>query len=255
MNTQSPPHQLFGIDVDWAASMLLAVMVVAILFAIYTALTVRDPMAKRVKALSERREELKAGITASSGPKKRAKLVRRSETTDSIRQFLDKLKVLQDSQLAVAQQSLAQAGIRNKEWAVAVILGRMVMPIVLGLIAATMLYWTDMYPTLSSFKRFMFFAAAVGLGYKGPDIYLQNLTTKRTNLIRKGLPDALLIVDPKKEQNAVLEAKRLGIPVIGIGSTDTDVTDVSYPILANDASRASIAFIVKFLADAYKNQG
>ena len=73
----------------------------------------------------------------------------------------------------------------------AVILGRMVMPIVLGLIAATMLYWTDMYPTLSSFKRFMFFAAAVGLGYKGPDIYLQNLTTKRTNLIRKGLPDAL----------------------------------------------------------------
>ena len=70
----------------------------------------------------------------------------------------------------------------------------------------------------------------------------------------KGLPDALLIVDPKKEMNAVLEAKRLGIPVIGIGSTDTDVNEVSYPVLANDASRASIAFIVKFLADAYKNQ-
>jgi small subunit ribosomal protein S2 len=70
----------------------------------------------------------------------------------------------------------------------------------------------------------------------------------------KGLPDALLIVDPKKEQNAVLEAKRLGITTIGIGSTDTDITDVTYPILANDASRASIAFIVKFLADAYKQQ-
>ena len=68
----------------------------------------------------------------------------------------------------------------------------------------------------------------------------------------KGLPDALLIVDPKKEQNAVLEAKRLGITTIGIGSTDTDITDVTYPILANDASRASIAFIVKHLADAYK---
>jgi len=191
MTNQSPPHQLFGIDVAWAASMLLGVIVVAILFAIYTALTIRDPMTKRVKALNERREELKAGITASSGPKKRAKLIRRSETTDSIRMFLDKLKVLQDSQLAEAQQKLAQAGIRNKEWAVAVILGRMVAPIVLGLIAATMLYWTDMYPLLTSFKRFMWFAAAVGLGYKGPDIYLQNITTKRTDLVRKGLPDAL----------------------------------------------------------------
>lgn len=70
----------------------------------------------------------------------------------------------------------------------------------------------------------------------------------------KGLPEALLIVDPKKEQNAVLEAKRLGIAVIGIGSTDTDLTGVTYPILANDASRASIEFIVKHLAEAYKQQ-
>ena len=70
----------------------------------------------------------------------------------------------------------------------------------------------------------------------------------------KGLPEAMLIVDPKKEQNAVLEAKRLGIMTIGIGSTDTDVTDVSIPNLANDATRASIAFIDKYLADAYKNQ-
>ena len=68
----------------------------------------------------------------------------------------------------------------------------------------------------------------------------------------KGLPDALFIVDPKKEVNAVAEAKRLGIPVIAIANTDCDISDIDYPIVANDSSRASIEFIVKHLTDAYK---
>lgn len=68
----------------------------------------------------------------------------------------------------------------------------------------------------------------------------------------KGLPDALLIVDPKKEINAVREANRLGIPTVAIMSTDCDINEVTYPILANDASRASIEFIVKRLADALR---
>ena len=68
----------------------------------------------------------------------------------------------------------------------------------------------------------------------------------------KGLPDALFIVDPKKENNAVLEARRLGIPVVAIANTDSDLTVIDYPIVANDSSRASIEFIVKHLANAYK---
>ncbi len=68
----------------------------------------------------------------------------------------------------------------------------------------------------------------------------------------KGIPDAMLIVDPKKEMSAVLEAKRLGVPIIALGSTDCDITLADYPVLANDASRASIEYIVKFLAEAYK---
>ena len=68
----------------------------------------------------------------------------------------------------------------------------------------------------------------------------------------KGLPDAMFIVDPKKEVNAVLEAKRLGIPTIAIANTDCDISNIDYPIVANDASRASIGFIVKKLGEAYK---
>ena len=58
---------ILGVDVVWAGTMLAAVGVFAVLFAIYNALTVRNPMTKRVKALNERREQLKAGILTPPG--------------------------------------------------------------------------------------------------------------------------------------------------------------------------------------------
>ena len=130
---------LLGVDVIWAGSMLAGLAALAVVLAIYAAVTVRDPMAKRVKALNERREQLKAGIVVAAS-RKRASIVRRNDTTDRIRAFLQKLSVLQDSQLAVAQRKLAQAGIRKKEWGVAIILGRMIGPIVLGGLAALVIY-------------------------------------------------------------------------------------------------------------------
>jgi tight adherence protein C len=187
----TPPHPtLLGVDVIWVGSILAAVAALAVMVAIYAAVTVRDPMAKRVKALNERREQLKAGIVVR-GAKKRAALVRRNVTTDRMRSTLERLQVLQDSQVASIQQKLAQAGIRKKEWAVAVIFARMILPIGLGLVAAILVYWSDTFPEWGTMKRFFAFAAAVVLGYKGPDLYVQNMVTKRTHAIRKGLPDAL----------------------------------------------------------------
>ncbi|MDF8332483.1 type II secretion system F family protein [Novosphingobium cyanobacteriorum] len=186
------PHHptLLGVDVIAAGSVLAGIAAAAIMLAIYAAITVRDPMAKRVKALNDRREQLKAGIVTNSA-RKRASIIRRNQTTDTIRTFLESLKVLQDSQLKDIQQKLAQAGIRKKEWAVAVILGRMIGPIVLGLLAGIMIYWVNYFPEWASYKKFGAFAIMVILGYKGPDIFVANLVGKRTNEIRKGLPDAL----------------------------------------------------------------
>ena len=186
-----PAHPtLLGVDVIFAGTLLAGVAAMMVLLAIYAAVNVRDPMAKRVKALNERREQLKAGIIVASS-RKRASIVRRNDTTDRIRTFLQKLSVLQDSQLAVAQRKLAQAGIRKKEWGVAVILGRMIGPIVFGGLAALMIYWDNFFPTWPEYKKFGAFAAMLVFGYKSPDIYLANLIGKRTHQIRKGLPDAL----------------------------------------------------------------
>ena len=188
--TNAGGPQLMGIDVLWVATMLSAVACIAVMIAIYSAVTVRDPMVKRVKALSERREQLKAGITATTS-KKRAKLIRKTETTDKMRQLLSKLQVLQDDQVKSVQQRLAQAGIRRKELAVTVIFCRMVLPIVIGGGAGIYIYAMNGFPDWGAFKKFAAFAAATILSYKAADIYLTNLVTKRTDAIRKGLPDAL----------------------------------------------------------------
>ncbi len=189
LNTPPGPT-LLGFDVIIVGSILAGVAAVAVMMAIYAAITVRDPMAKRVKALNERREQLKAGIVTASA-KKRASLVRKTDTTDKMRDTLSSLKVLQDSQVKLVQQKLAQAGIRKKELAVAVIFLRMVLPIVLGTVVGLIVYVLNVYPEWGSFKKVLAFGAALGLGYKGPDIYITNLINKRTNAVRKGLPDAL----------------------------------------------------------------
>ncbi|MEY4055071.1 MAG: hypothetical protein RL519_406 [Pseudomonadota bacterium] len=189
LNTPPGPT-LLGVDVILVGSILAGLAAVAVMFAIYTAVTIRDPMAKRVKALNERRDQLKSGIVTQTA-KKRASLVRKNETADKMKDTLSSLKVLQQSQLEVIQQKLAQAGIRRKDLGIVVIFARMVLPIILGGIVGFMVYGINFFPEWGGMKRLMAFAAAVGLGYKGPELYIGNMISKRTDAIRKGLPDAL----------------------------------------------------------------
>ncbi|HSE56774.1 MAG TPA: 30S ribosomal protein S2 [Candidatus Paceibacterota bacterium] len=68
------------------------------------------------------------------------------------------------------------------------------------------------------------------------------------------LPDAIVVVDTKKEHIAVTEAKKMGLTVIGIGNTDCSVKSVHYPIVANDGSRSSIELVLDILKAAYEQQ-
>jgi tight adherence protein C len=187
----APPSgpTILGFDVIYIATMLSAVATFAVLLAIYAATTVKDPMAKRVKALNDRREQLKAGIVASTN--KRKKLTNRNQAADRVRTILSQFKMLQDDQLKKIQQRLMQAGIRTKDLAFFLIFARFVLPVVIGLAAVIMLYGFGMFPQWSWLRRYMTVAGAIGLSYKAPDIWLKNKVTKRSHAIRKGLPDAL----------------------------------------------------------------
>ena len=180
---------LLGFDVMVVGSILAGIAAMAVVFAIYTAVTIRDPMAKRVKALNERRDELKAGIVTANA-KKRQSLVRKSDKTEKVKDTLSSMKVLQQSQVDMMVQKLAWAGFRNKEVAVYLIGLRLVLPVILGLIGFVLLYVLEIKPDWQ-IKRVMAMGALVFGGYKGPELYLGNIAKKRTDLIRKGLPDAL----------------------------------------------------------------
>ena len=66
----------------------------------------------------------------------------------------------------------------------------------------------------------------------------------------KKLPDALFVVDPVEEHNAVAEARKLHIPVFALVDTNADPTVIDYPIPANDDAVRSITLMVGVMADA-----
>ena len=73
----------------------------------------------------------------------------------------------------------------------------------------------------------------------------------------KRIPDAIFIVDPKKERICVQEAHTLGIPLIGICDTNCDPEELDYVIPGNDDAIRAVKLIVSKMADAVieANQG
>ena len=66
----------------------------------------------------------------------------------------------------------------------------------------------------------------------------------------RGLPDLLFVIDQKKDEIAILEAKKLGIPVICLADTNADPSNIDYVIPGNDDAIRSIKLITSKLADA-----
>jgi len=73
----------------------------------------------------------------------------------------------------------------------------------------------------------------------------------------KKLPDAIFVVDPKKERICIQEAHTLDIPVIGIADTNCDPDELTYVIPGNDDAIRAVKLIVAKMADAVieANQG
>jgi small subunit ribosomal protein S2 len=66
-------------------------------------------------------------------------------------------------------------------------------------------------------------------------------------------PDVMFVIDPKKEQMAVTEAKKMGLSVISVLNTDCNLKQIDFPIIANDASVSSITFFLTKIKEAYTN--
>jgi small subunit ribosomal protein S2 len=70
--------------------------------------------------------------------------------------------------------------------------------------------------------------------------------------VMKHLPQALFVVDAKRESIAVKEAQKMSIPVIALCGSDNNLAEVDYPVPGNDSSKASIEFFLREIAGAFK---
>ncbi|MEE1107410.1 MAG: 30S ribosomal protein S2, partial [Macrococcus canis] len=66
----------------------------------------------------------------------------------------------------------------------------------------------------------------------------------------KSMPSALFVVDPRKERNAIAEAKKLHIPIVGIVDTNCDPDEIDYVIPANDDAIRAVKLLTGKMADA-----
>lgn len=66
----------------------------------------------------------------------------------------------------------------------------------------------------------------------------------------KTMPQALFVVDPRKERNAIAEARKLNIPIVGIVDTNCDPDEIDYVIPANDDAIRAVKLLTGKMADA-----
>lgn len=85
------------------------------------------------------------------------------------------------------------------------------------------------------------------------DRKIDNLTFYFSGIVSlKEPPKAIFVIDPKREKNAVAEARKTGVPVVALAGTDCDLSEIDYPIPANDSSVSSIKFFLDEIAAAYR---
>jgi small subunit ribosomal protein S2 len=86
------------------------------------------------------------------------------------------------------------------------------------------------------------------------DIEIGNLEKMFLGIVSlKKIPDALFVIDPRHEKNAVKEASDLNIPIVAVASSDCDISGITYPIVGNDAAKTSVQFFVDEIAKAYSD--
>lgn len=178
---------MLGINTIDFLSALAGIVALVVMVTIYQTSLVRDPMKSRIKSLNDRRETLKSGLLTST---KRKSPLKKVDNVGMLRNIAEKLKLLQNEQTRKVSQSLMQAGFRSNDAVVVYQVSRLVLPLLMGLIGIIMFYGLGMMPSMKSMHP-VFAVTLVLFGLKAPDLYISNTRQKRTEAIRKSLPDAL----------------------------------------------------------------
>lgn len=198
MDAQLP----FGLTTIDAVTIFSGIAAFMLCIAMWNALSVRDPMRGRVKNLQQRRDELRAGFIA---PTRRTSSIRKRGQTDEVRKIFEKLKLMRREQSEKVQKQLIRAGWRSRDAEVLYLVAKLASPVVIGFGAIFLIMVVDILG-LATPIRFLATTGAIILGFMLPDIMVKNAINKRTDAIRKGLPDALDLMVICSEAGLTLDA-------------------------------------------------
>ncbi len=172
----------------------------ATVYAVWHALTARDPLSDRAKALRRHRENLKAGMIAP-----RRGQLRTVAAMGMMRRVIQRFNLMRTQKATKVVDRLAEAGWRSKDALVAFLFMKICLPFVFGGAAAFALYGigiVDIPPML----RLLAAMICVVIGAYVPELFVKNAIQKRRKLIQKGLPDTLDLLVICTEAGLALDA-------------------------------------------------
>ena len=197
----SAPDLIFGLGVADLITALAALAAGFAVYAVWTALLVRDPMAQRIKSVGLHRDELRQAMLTAQGNRAR----RRETTVDFMRRVAQHLKLLKTQQADAITLRLAQAGFRSKDALVIYLFAKLALPFVLGAVAVVLVYVANLWAMSGMMKLFAAIAAVVAGAY-APEVFVANIRQKRQQILQKGLPDALDLLVICTEAGLALDA-------------------------------------------------
>lgn len=209
-------------DLYVVAAGLLSGLVV---YAVGSSLFKKDNTSARVKAIQERRAQLKGEYTS---PKKRKQ--RRQGSVTMMREVVSRMKLIQQSQVGKLQHSLITAGMRSKDAIYIFAFFQLILPFVflgLGLLVAN-IDWAD--PLKKIWKLFVPILMAY-FGLKLPNIIVANARVKRYEKIRKGLSDGL---------DLMMICAEAGLSLAASLDRVSRELRLAYPELAEELSMTSV---------------
>jgi tight adherence protein C len=174
------PFGLAPIDALMALAGISAALMV---MAIWMAMVERDPMAGRARALTDRRNQLRS---AAMTPRRRENL----RGVSLMRRVVKQLNLMKSNQTERLMAKLAQAGYRSQDALIAYLFGKVAGPVVLGVLAAFLLYVVGILET-TALAKMLLTGAAAAAGVYAPDVIVKNQADKRVEALRKSLPDGL----------------------------------------------------------------
>ncbi|HEY2071114.1 MAG TPA: type II secretion system F family protein [Rhizomicrobium sp.] len=173
-------------DKEFILTAIAAVFVFAMVVTLGLPLLERNKLGSRMKAVAERREELRARHHASL--KQRGTL--RSEPISYMKSTVERLKLSNMMESGGMKEKLSQAGYRGQAPLIALMFFRFVMPFIVFAVALIYLFLITHF-TWSSTMKFLVALGAAIFGYYLPDVFVSNRIQKRQQSIMRSFPDGL----------------------------------------------------------------